>query len=144
MGIDAGVYLVLAKSGLYKIGCTSNISRRMLALRKILGSAELVAFIETEETYRVERCLHDVYPDKRLSGELFSLTPDDVEYIKSLRSYHVEALLKELQRKAKERFIPGAFAPYLQPPKPLCVWEAEQKRVKAFQETMRKKRALLE
>lgn len=79
------VYLILASTGHYKIGRTKSYKDRM----KLFGvqlpfTFEFIHVIQTEDMYTLESKLHERFASKRVNGEWFSLTDEDVAYIKSL------------------------------------------------------------
>ena len=64
----------------YKIGLATNISKRLTSLRigcpfpiDVVRSYELPSVGEVE----LERCLHRIFADRRVTGEWFALTPFD-------------------------------------------------------------------
>lgn len=84
--LDGFVYLIRSHDGLYKIGRTNNLANRLHEYR-VHWSSE-VHFDHTitcQDSYKAERILHQRYADKRVRGEWFALTADDVETIKSIK-----------------------------------------------------------
>lgn len=80
------VYLLKSASGYYKIGYTDNPTNRMAVFKtKLPFEVEFEALIQTEDMNELEDELHTLYKDKHVNGEWFALTPEDVEYIKSLQ-----------------------------------------------------------
>lgn len=80
------VYLLNEVNGdHYKIGRTVNPKSRLKTFSvKLPYKVEFEAVIETDDMYSLEAQLHHRFADKRVDGEWFDLTPDDVSYIKSL------------------------------------------------------------
>lgn len=79
------VYLIQSPTGTYKIGRTVDPDNRMKTFTvKLPFEVEYVCTIQTEDMHALEKQLHGHFASKRVSGEWFSLTPDDVEYIKGL------------------------------------------------------------
>lgn len=79
------VYLLRTETGHFKIGCTTDPARRMQTFVTTLPvNVEYVCLIRCENRLDTERKLHIHFASKRRQGEWFDLTPDDVEYIKSL------------------------------------------------------------
>lgn len=73
-----GVYIIKS-AGLHKIGCTSNVRNRMVSfLQSIPTSVELAVFLPTRSFRAVEWTLHQQYRDKRVRGEWFNLTSEDL------------------------------------------------------------------
>lgn len=79
------VYLLQSPTSAYKIGRTNNPkSRRRTFGVKLPFEVEYIVVIETDNMFELERTLHARFDDKRVNGEWFDLSADDVEYIKSL------------------------------------------------------------
>lgn len=79
------VYLLLAESGHYKIGRTSDPENRAKTFGvKLPFRVEYECVIKTNEMVGLEKELHKKFDAKRIDGEWFALSNDDVEYIKSL------------------------------------------------------------
>ncbi len=79
------VYLIRADNELYKIGCTTNVDRRLAALRaQSPCEIKLVCTIEAQDRYEAEHNLHHVFHKKRIRGEWFELDEADIEQITAL------------------------------------------------------------
>lgn len=80
---DGYVYLVqLPSSGAYKIGRTKRIKLRLRELRSGCGeNLRLLHTIAVEDSIRTERALHIFFLHRRIEGEWFRLTDDDIEKI---------------------------------------------------------------
>lgn len=79
------VYLVVSDSGYYKIGKTKYPDdRRQTFEIKLPFRIKFEALIFSENMNRLEKDLHAKFTHKRIDGEWFDLSADDVEYIKSL------------------------------------------------------------
>lgn len=79
------VYLVQSPTGAYKIGRTKNPDNRMATFGVLLPfEVEYVCLIATEDMHTLERELQGKYSNKNIRGEWFSLTPEDVDYMKGL------------------------------------------------------------
>lgn len=79
------IYLVQSVSGHYKIGLTANPEHRGKTFGVQLPfEVEFICLIKTDNMQRLETELHERFADKRVNGEWFDLTPEDVEYIKGL------------------------------------------------------------
>jgi len=80
--MSAGVYLIRADNGLYKIGQTVNIERRLAALRRMSAvGLVLVHMIQTTDPHHVEAALHAQFKHCRVVGEWFRLSAGDVAVI---------------------------------------------------------------
>lgn len=81
------VYLLQSESGLYKIGLTKDPRKRAKTFGVLLPfSVEFICLIKTEDMPVLEAELHQRYASKRLNGEWFRLSPEDVDYIQRLAS----------------------------------------------------------
>lgn len=79
------VYLIQSTSGAYKIGRTVNPDNRLATFSvKLPFEVEYVCVIQCDDMYYLERQLHAHFADKRVNGEWFNLSPDDVDYIKGM------------------------------------------------------------
>lgn len=79
------VYLIQSPTGAYKIGRTADPGDRLRTFNvKLPFEVEYVCVIATDDMYALERQLHGKFAAKRVNGEWFILSPDDVEYIKRL------------------------------------------------------------
>lgn len=85
------VYLMIAANGLYKIGRSRNIVRR---LRGIQTSSpipvELTHSVKTRSSNQLESNLHKVFSDRRSHGEWFKLTPMQVQQVKEIMNNHIK------------------------------------------------------
>jgi len=78
-----GYVYLLEGMGRYKIGSSTNVNRRIEQISPRLPfEARLVCSIWTENMYKLESTLHKLFADKRLCGEWFKLSDEDVAYIK--------------------------------------------------------------
>ena len=79
------VYLIRAENGYYKIGRAKNYQERIERLEvKLPFSIEPLHILQCVDMVESERALHIKFQDKRVNGEWFALTPEDVEYIKNM------------------------------------------------------------
>ena len=83
----ATVYIVRAnRDDVYKIGFTSTLFRRLSLLdRELPHGVELVESIKTLEPARLERMLHTEFSAKRVRGEWFQLSKEDLKVIKGVK-----------------------------------------------------------
>lgn len=80
-----GFIYILYGGGYYKIGLTNDIDRRLAQISPALPfTVELVHTIKTDDMVRIEHFLHEKFADKRANGEWFSLSDDDIEWLKQL------------------------------------------------------------
>lgn len=88
------VYLLCneVNPSIYKIGRTRNPKSRRETFGVLLPfDVEYVCLIQADDMYALERELHDRFADKRVNGEWFALSPDDVTHIKSMAVQHGRA-----------------------------------------------------
>ncbi len=58
----------------YKIGVTRNLNQRLKQLRNSIPiELNLILYIETPFAFKFEKRLHEIFKDKRLTGEWFKL-----------------------------------------------------------------------
>lgn len=84
---SATEWVYLVKSGeLHKIGMsTSDVKKRIETLKTASPTPlEVVCVVETDDARGLEALLHKMFKTRRVKGEWFSLTPDDVAYIRAL------------------------------------------------------------
>jgi len=88
---DDGLYLVKEKFGLVKIGHTADIDKGLSELQSVIPyKLELLYYIKTK-SYKVlslEKLLHKEYENKRIRGEWFELTQQDIENIIKLIPFY--------------------------------------------------------
>jgi hypothetical protein len=80
-------YVYLLKFGNeHKIGTSNNVERRFSQIRtQMPHEGKIIHTIETGDPEGIEAYWHGYFADKRLRGEWFQLTPDDVRYFKKRR-----------------------------------------------------------
>lgn len=72
-------------SGYCKIGRTNDLHTRLATFEvKLPFEIEVIAIIPCENSTRLERQLHTQYASKRIRGEWFCLSTDDLEAIRGL------------------------------------------------------------
>ncbi|HEU6449197.1 MAG TPA: GIY-YIG nuclease family protein [Verrucomicrobiae bacterium] len=68
-----------------KIGCAADARSRVRSLDGMLPfETEILHIITTDDRYGLEQAFHFYFSDKHIRGEWFSLTPEDIAFIKSL------------------------------------------------------------
>ena len=73
------------RSKLYKIGLTStDVTKRFKGLRTSNPDIELLCHFKNDDVVLTESWLHNLYKDKRVSGEWFDLNETDLERIKEI------------------------------------------------------------
>ena len=80
------VYLICDPSqNTYKIGVTRNIVQKRLKKLQTGNSSELhiVNTVETKYPFRLETLLHNKYKHKKVYGEWYNLSDDEVKSFKS-------------------------------------------------------------
>jgi hypothetical protein len=79
------VYLLRAATDQYKIGRTKDPKNRKETFDvKLPFPVEFECLIPTQDMFQLEKALHQRFGGKRLRGEWFDLSEEDVAYIKSL------------------------------------------------------------
>lgn len=79
------VYLIQSPTSAYKIGLTKNPKDRKRTFGvKLPFEVEFIALIRSDDMEALEEQLHAIFADKRINGEWFNLTTEDVQYIQSL------------------------------------------------------------
>ena len=73
-------YILTDETGLYKIGKSKDVKRRVRSLMIGNPNIRLVARIPKD----VESVLHDLFKEKRVAGEWFRLTKSDLERVKNI------------------------------------------------------------
>jgi hypothetical protein len=68
----------------YKIGCSRTPQARMRHLKPDYGHAQLVRAIPTHNMYAAETRLQSIFLHRCIGGEVFDLTPEDVNRIMEL------------------------------------------------------------
>lgn len=82
-----GIYIIKGdKKNLYKIGCSSNIERRIQQLKykyPHIKRGKLIYSFDTNYKYVVEKYIHEIYKDNRVADnlELFNIKDIDLDYI---------------------------------------------------------------
>ena len=77
------IYLFGTELGLFKIGMTTNMVNSRLQQCNVLSPVHVYLVAETYADKYLERELHAKYDSKRVRGEWFRLSQDDVDWIKS-------------------------------------------------------------
>lgn len=72
------VYLIYSESGLYKIGVSNDVEKRLSSLRTGSGySLSCIAYYKTKDKpTTVERALHKLFAEFRVNGEWFDFPKD--------------------------------------------------------------------
>lgn len=74
-----GFVYILFGNGYYKIGKAKEIDRRVSQISPQLPfEVKLIGFIETDDALALESFYHEKYKDKRVNGEWFMLSDEDV------------------------------------------------------------------
>lgn len=82
------IYLIKADTGHYKIGRTKELKRRMNLFNVNLPfQIELIHTFPSTDYVGAETDLHHRFAEKRVNGEWFQLSDDEVEWLKLIESY---------------------------------------------------------
>lgn len=96
--VSTGCVYLFRLSDFHKIGSTTDLRKRMLSFQTLPFPFELVHHFPSLDAHAVEKCLHFHFHPRRVKGEWFCLTPEDIAALKSLlRVDRVEDLPAELQ-----------------------------------------------
>jgi hypothetical protein len=88
-----GVVYLLKCGPHYKIGKTINIDNRLSTLKiQLPYKPELIHTITTNHIHWLEKHWHTFYREKRLNGEWFELTIEDVDYFRSMKHLDAEVV----------------------------------------------------
>ena len=90
---DGNVYFLKnKKTGYTKIGCSANLEQRMNSFYTVCNKKDLVLLkviaIPTYFMHRLEKEAHDMFKAKRVHGEWFKLSNEDIEFF--CEDYHDE------------------------------------------------------
>lgn len=84
----AYIYLIYCATGHYKIGLSKEPEKRLLQLNTAWPvELSLVHFFVADNAQEAEARLHAHYSAKRVKGEWFDLSQEQVAFIKSITSY---------------------------------------------------------
>ena len=81
---EEGFIYLIKSNNMYKIGKTKNIKTRIQSIKT--STPFLLEIVHTQKYinyHKIEKHLHTEFKDKRVSGEWFNLTENDIEYIKN-------------------------------------------------------------
>lgn len=79
------VYLFKSPTGYYKIGISENWQQRLDQIRiPVVFEVEMVCAYMVPDMFDAEIELHQRFADQSVTSEWFALTPEDVDYVKSL------------------------------------------------------------
>lgn len=93
--MEGFVYLLQA-GPYYKIGRSNDIDQRIKQLSTLPPfDLNLLHALWCDNCLQVERWLHDKFGDKRIRGEWFTLTPDDLDFVMQLGSFYQGAFHEE-------------------------------------------------
>ena len=86
-GVSGFVYLFRSPCG-FKIGCARDPKRRFLEIVTLVPFELTIEHtIPAPDMYAAEWALHGQFQSKRIRGEWFSLSEDDVAHIKSMATH---------------------------------------------------------
>lgn len=100
------VYFVQDKQGYTKIGQSKDLVTRIKTLSVVLPYDLVCALAIYSSDYKVqEREFHDLFKEKRVRGEWFTLDDEDIDYLVSDSGFYGERLYIEssLMTKLKDR-----------------------------------------
>ena len=71
-------FYIIRNEGNYKLGFSSNIKQRYNNYKSHLGFVDLIYIHESNDANIIETYFHNKYKDKRIVGEYFNLTENDI------------------------------------------------------------------
>lgn len=97
------VYIIKAPNNLYKIGYTENVAKRLRDLRA-MSPVELILVhvIEWDDKYSLENTLHQKYHSQLHHGEWYSLSDQEVKWLKTLDEDEIKRRVKAVEKNDKE------------------------------------------
>ena len=86
--VTGHVYFIGAENGLYKIGKAKNIKSRIKGFGQMFPIEwRLEHSFQTNDYTKAEKYLHEKFSEKRVRGEWFQLSTEDVTYITSIEDF---------------------------------------------------------
>ena len=93
------LYVITYENEKYKIGVASDIKKRLAGFRTYYWKEPIVVFsVEINHPYGLEKELHEHFAEKRISGEWFLLTGDDIQIISGICENHLRERLENLSK----------------------------------------------
>jgi len=87
------IYLIESTHGYYKIGLSRTPVQRIKTLGvKLPFPIKVQHLILTNHMYKAEKVLHEQYATKRVNGEWFDLTENDIADIKAITRFDVKGV----------------------------------------------------
>jgi len=74
-------FYVIKNEGNYKLGFTSNIKKRYNNYKSHLGFVDIIYIYKGHDSNNIESYFHDKFKNKRVIGEYFNLTKEDVFFV---------------------------------------------------------------
>lgn len=88
----------------YKIGCSLRPEYRNKRLSSLSAfPTKLIHIIECKNMFKTERYFHNKFANRRLNGEWFALTNDDLNYLKSFK--YINNIPKQLFKMPREELF---------------------------------------
>ena len=78
------VYLLEDSGGYIKIGCSQDVKKRIENIQSNNPTIRVLRLIETSDIAGLESELHKAFANKRIKGEWFLLTKDDIKQIEEI------------------------------------------------------------
>ena len=105
---ERGVYLISRADGLYKIGCTTNLNKRLAVHKHDFQDVRLIAFLKTNREKELERRLHGIYSTVRYEKEWFKLSITSIDFFIAAQNVDTENLgdlLKDEEERMYKEFM---------------------------------------
>ena len=76
--IEEDYLYIIRNNNLCKIGYSSNWKKRYKAYKTHLGFVDIIYLTKTKNSFYLEDKLHEMFKEKRVTGEWFSLSNEDL------------------------------------------------------------------
>jgi hypothetical protein len=105
------IYLMKPDNMPHKIGFSVDADARKRQINLALPyEPHVIHLIKTNDMLRAEAYFHEQFADRRLRGEWFELTVEDVEWIRSVGEWNHLTVVTEVERVVERGFSPYQLA----------------------------------
>ncbi len=104
--VPGHVYLFRSENGLYKIGSSEHVERRLSILRSSSPIAIDIVWAEWfDNALLVEKKFHKKFAAKKHHGEWFILNDEDIQFIKGVRNRNYGKVLPRLTPEGRPEYF---------------------------------------